>query len=642
LDTEEKLLSCEGQPVALTQKAFEMLYLLVRCSGHVVEREEFIQEIWPDTFVEEGILTVNISLLRKALGDSKNDSQYIETVPRRGYRFVARVKESQEESLDLIVEEHSQISVIIEEREESIALVEEAGKALVFDQRSKTKAWLSGNRMKLVAALVVVVLAVAIYLILILRPDQRVPQSAQGVRSIAVLPFKPMDAGSRDEAFELGMADTLITRLSHLRAMTVRPTSAVRKYMGLEQDSIAAGREQRVDLVVEGSIQRSGDMIRVTIRLMNVKDGSTLWAYKCDQLCTDIFQLQDSISEDLAQALMLKLTDEEEQMLTKRYTKNKEAYELYLRGRFHFYQTLSDPAEYSKAMEYFKQAINIEPSYALAYAGLADSATMIASHAGQPHEYVTAIEAAKKALELDDTLAEAHTSLAMVKFIYLWDWAEADKHFKRAIELNPNYPQAHNDYGFYLVSMGQFDEGIAKSKRSLELDPVSIYIIDGTAASLYLARRYDEVIEVCRKGVEIKPGDRHLHSLLSGAFYEKGMYNEALAEYIKGIPQWYEEWLGKKYAEKLRRTYEARGWKGIWQVRLDYYNEQSKQGFPYPYGIGALYALLGEKDQAFEWLERAYKERADGLIHLKVEPVFDSLRSDPRFADLLRRMGFPP
>jgi DNA-binding winged helix-turn-helix (wHTH) protein/TolB-like protein len=340
LDPKERLLLRDGQALTLTPKAFDTLLLLVENSGHLLTKEEMLRRLWPDTFVEEANLTNNISILRKALGETQDGHPYIRTIARVGYRFVASVRLTSGNAAKLIVDEPGTSTLV--GREDVIAGVYE---------KTRAKEGVSGIRrfalQTLAACVVLAGLAVGSYFWI----NQREQQSATGVkiRSIAVLPFKPLVAGSRNEALELGMADTLITKLSNLTEITVRPTSAVRKYTNLEQDPVAAGREQQVDAVLDGSIQWSGEKIRVSTRLIRVNDGSQLWTHQCDEQCADVFAMQDSIAEEIAGTLALKLTGEERKLLTKHYTENREAFQLYLMGRFFWNKGTRDAGEKSIA-----------------------------------------------------------------------------------------------------------------------------------------------------------------------------------------------------------------------------------------------------------------------------------------------------
>ncbi len=564
IDTAEQLLLRDGRPVQLTRKAFDTLLALVENSGRLIEKDELMRIIWPDAFVEEANLANNISLLRKILGDRPDSRLYIETIPRRGYRFVASVKELENG----------------DGKDEAIA----------------------------------------------------------SVRSIAVLPFKPLNPDDGDEYLGLGIADALITRLGNIRKIVVRPTSAVRKYTGLEQDPLEAGWELKVESVLEGSIQRSGERIRVTVQLVDISDSAPLWAEKFDEKFTDIFAVQDSISEKVAAALTLKLTNEERRLLTKRYTENTEAYRLYLQGLHYKNKGTKDAA--LRAIDYYNRAIEIDPRYALAYTGLADSYCWFSHVYSDPRETAPkAKAAAERALEIDYSLAEARTSLARISISWDWNWEAAEREFLRAIELNPNYAEAHQWYGFYLTVMGRFDEAIREIDRAQELDPLSFMRSAFRGWSLYFARQYDEAIEQFRKLVEMDPNFHMAYWGLGLTYDEKGEFSEAIAEFQKALSS--PEGGGAEMMTRLGHVYATSGKREEARRLLDELDEMSAHRYISPMLRARIHTGLGETERAFEFLERAYTERSPWLVYLKVDPVFDSLRPDPRFANLVRRMGLP-
>ena len=462
------------------------------------------------------------------------------------------------------------------------------------------------------------------------RPLQRRPS-----RAIAVLPFRPISSAGRDEYLELGMADALITKLSNIEEIVVRPTSSVRKYTDLEQDSTVAGRELRVESVLEGSIQRRDNQLRVTARLVTVEDGRTLWAGKFDEDFTDLFAVQDSISEKVAGALALKLTGEEKERLTKRYTDNTAAYQHYLRGHYFFNKRSLEG--YNKAIEYYQRAIEIDPNYALAYTGLADCYANCSTMEISPkHASIKARSAAMKALEIDDTLAEAHNALAHVNVNLDWDWLSAEREFKLALNLNPNYVEAHHRYSHYLVAMGRFEESLTESLRGLELDPLDLTMNTHLGWHRLMAGHNDQAIEQLKKTLELDKSFVMARHYLAQAYERKGMYREAIAELQKvrdlyGPSQIASGLLGHAYAVAGQRD-EA-------QKMIDELKEQSKREYVWPYNIAIIHVALGEKDQAFEFLEKACDDGSDDLIYLNVDQMFDSLRSEPRFKKLLRRIG---
>lgn len=458
------------------------------------------------------------------------------------------------------------------------------------------------------------------------------------IKTIAVLPFKPLVAESRDESLELGMADTLITRLSLIRQMIVRPVSAVRKYNKLEQDAVAAGQEQRVDAVLDGNIQKSGERTRVTVRLVSVRDGRQLWTDQFDEKLTDILAVQDSISERVAGKLVANLSGEEQKRLTKRDTANADAYQAYLKGRYFWSKRTTEALR--KSIELFELAIEKDPTYALAYSGLADAYAVSSSYSlfSTKDAVARARAAATKALQIDSQLAEAYTTLASVSSDN-WEWEEAERQFKRAIDLNPNYATAHQWYSEHLGRVGRLAESLAEMRRAQELDPLSLIASAGVGACYYMARQYDQAIEQLRKTLDLDPNFLPALIHLGLAYLQQGKYEEAIAVFQKGriLSEGNEVLLSL-----IGHTYAVSGRKNEAKKTLEGLEELSKQGHVPTFTRAVIYIGLGDRDRAFEWLEKAYQERNMGLTFLKLDPFFDPLRSDPRFAHLLRCMGLPP
>jgi DNA-binding winged helix-turn-helix (wHTH) protein/TolB-like protein/Tfp pilus assembly protein PilF len=630
IDRRERLLLHDGAPVPLPPKVYDTLLALVMRSGHIVEKEELMRAVWPDTFVEDANLTVNISALRKALGEGESEHHYIETVPRRGYRFVSPVIEVKNDSAASYAEANPNPRLILEDERKVEATKEESADYTFVHPLLRSRGW----GWSLIGIFVLVGLAVIAYYTWLSRAERGLK-----VRSIAVLPFKPLVADNRDEPLEMGMCDALITRLSGLHQLIVRPTSAVVHYNKPGQDSLTAGRELGVDALLDGFVQKSGDKVRVTAQLLRISDGKHLWSAQFNENFTDIFAVEDSISKQMVEALLLNLTGEEQRRVTKHYTENIEAYELYLRGRY--FQDKRTPEGLNKSIDYFQLATRKDPRYALAFAGLADSYVVLAVRVDMPPKdsYRQAKTAAIQALEIDDTLAEAHASLGNVQYWYDWDWSAAETEFKRAVELGPNYPTAHQLYASYLIVMGRHPEALSEIKQAHSLDPLSLPINVQVARILYFSREYDEAIEQCQKTLEIDPNFGGAHLFLGRLYKEKRMYREALTELEKA-----RRLLGGS-AEVLALigyTDAVSGSRVEAQDVLVELQGLSKQGYVSPYHLAMVYAGLGEQNQAFDSLDKAYAEREGRMTILKFAPEFDSLRSDPRYADLVRRIGLTP
>ena len=417
----------------------------------------------------------------------------------------------------------------------------------------------------------------------------------------------------------------------------MRPISAVRKYSSLEQDPIAAGRALQVDAVLDGNLQRSADRIRVTVRLVSTEDGATLWADKFDEKFTDLFAVEDKLSERLASTLALQLTGEEKQLLVKRYTNNAEAYQAYLKGRFFWSKWTKESL--LKAIEAFEQALQLDSNYAPAYSGVADAHNLL-GYLGfvPPREAFPKSEAAaREALRLDDKLGEAHLSLAKTKFFYDWDWPGSEREIQRALELSPNVADVHSMHGTYLMAMGKFDEALAERKRGLALDPLSPFFHVNVGWSYFYQHDYDQAIEWYKKALELDPHYRLAQEDLSTALMQKGDYEQALPILLKLRA---ESGVSQASLDALRQAYASTGKAGYWRKELEFAEERAKQGKPLnPWRMARIYTELEDKDQAIAALEKAYEERHSLLVFLRVVPLFDRLHGDPRFADLLRRIG---
>ena len=638
LEPADHILLRDGEPVALRPKEFAVLVALVESHGHVLTKDELLKGVWSGQLVEEGNINRQISTLRRALGETSDEPRYIETIPKVGYRFVAPVREIRDQCADMVIERHTIARIVTEEEE-----VADGGGA--FEPSLGPKALLASgekevNRRRSLALVAVVVLLAGLTLALGYAWSSRKSQEVKTVatvRSLAVLPFKPIGAGEEDEYLGLGMADALITKLSNIREINIRPTSAVRKYDVPDQDPVAAGRELRVEAVIEGSVQRVGDRIRVTVQLVSVRDGAPLWAEKFDEQFTNIFAIQDRISGQVARALTL--SSMEQGLLTKRYTENSEAHQLYLKGRYFWNKRTVEGL--NKGIGYFSEAVEKDPSYALAYVGLADSYSLLSDYGGLPPKeaYPKARRAAMQALALDERLAEAHAALGLIKTSYDWDWTGAENEYRRAIELNPNYETAHQWYAEYLSGMGRHQEAIAEIRRAKEINPVSLIINAVEVSVLYIAREYDQAISQGQKALEMDPHFAEVYGYLRRCYDQTGMYKEAIAarqmrRRLAG--------LDAEETAALREAAAAASARVYWQKRLEQQVEESKRELSTAVDMAEIFAQLGEKDEAFKWLERAYEERSVMMMYLKVLPNLDPLRSDSRYADLLRRVGHTP
>ena len=654
LDPVERRLLRNGETIALTPKAFETLRVLVENSGRLLGKDRLMEMLWTDAFVEEGNLADNISKIRQALGDSRKEPRFIETVSGRGYRFTAEVRRVEAEALQEIPSDgrsterqpESSGNFALDETKktqtgESETSLEIASSSAEPERSQATpvKSNIQKQRIQPLVGMFAIVVAgtLPFYIWYTSRPQP--PSPSATTQSIAVLPFKPLVAGDRDEALELGVSDTLISGLSRLRQLTVRPISAVRRYTDLETDALAAGRELRVESVLDGNIQRAGDRIRISARLVRVDDGVTLWAETFDEKFTDIFTVQDSISQKIVEALALQMTGVERGQLTKRYTANTEAYQLYLRGRFFWNKLTRDGLQ--KSLDFYSQAIEIDPGYAVAYAGLADSYNLLGSYGFWPmkESHPKARSAAEKALALDTDLAEAHTSLAAVLADYYWEWPAAEKHFNLALALNPNYPLAHSWYSQQLARMGRLDESVQEAKTAQTLDPLSSNADSHLGLALYRARRFDEAAASLQKTLEFNPQALDAHIFLGFVYVQQRRNEEAIGEF-KIVAEMSQR--NPSMRALLGYAYASGGQGDEARAILKEFDSQTGKQPVSQIEIAMIHIALGELDQAFEWLDMAYEKRAWQLGFLKVEPIFDPLRGDPRFDDLMHRLNLSP
>jgi TolB-like protein/Flp pilus assembly protein TadD len=453
--------------------------------------------------------------------------------------------------------------------------------------------------------------------------------------SIAVLPFVNLSPDPENEYFSDGLTEELIDALTKVDGLHVAARSSAFMFKGKTEDIRKIGEQLNVKTVLEGSVRKAGTKLRVTAQLITIADGYHLWSESYNRDMADIFAVQEEIARTIVNTLKVKLVGEQDRPLVKCTTENLEAYQLYLKGRYFWNKRTEEGLK--KGVEHFEQAIAKDPNYALAHVGLADCNNVLGalSYLHPKDAFSAAKLAAKRALELDESLSEAHASLAFVTFRYDWDWLQATKEFARALELNPNYPEAHHWYALYLLEMGQFDAALAEMNRAQELDPLSLVINANRGWILYCARQCDQAIEQCRKTLEMDPNFARAHLWLGQVYGQKGLYNEAIEELQKA------NLLDDStlILARLGHVYAISGQRGAAQKVLGKLKEVSKRRYVSPVDTALIYFGLGEKEQAFEWLERAYEEHFFDHVFLKVEPMLDSQRSDPRYMELLKKMG---
>jgi serine/threonine-protein kinase len=554
LDPAASLVVRHDKQLPLTPKAVETLRVLVQSSGSMVSKETLLNEVWPGSFVGDGSLMRNISDLRKVLGRDARGDQYIETVPKRGYRFVSPVKELEEDD-----------------------------------------------------------------------PLHR--------RTIAILPLKLLSGSPRDNCIGLGIADAVITKLSAIRECIVRPTTVVSEYLRSQEDPAAIGRQLGVEFVLDGTVRRLGDRMRVTVRLVATARQTPVWAETFEEKFADILSFEESISEELAGALALSLSTEQRKLLTKRYTENAAAYQLYLRGRFHWGKRSQEGLR--QAIQHFNRAIEIDAEYPLAYSALASSYALVPMLCPVPSSKFLpkAKAAAITALDIDDTLVEARSALAFVKWHYDWDWEGAKREFQRILKFQPHDPVTRQWYGLLLVEQGEFSAAIAQARKAQSIDPVSVSIRGNLATVLHFAGRYDEAMEEARRTLAMDPGSFRAQWILGLALEQKGDLQEAVKQLEKAsqmsrrVPVALGA-LGHAYAAAGRADQATRVLKDL----MGHVPEVCS------YAKSVISLGLGNKNQALEWLDKACDDKEFYVVTLKVDKRFGDLRSSARFRSILQRV----
>ena len=615
LDSAKRVLSGpDGRPEPLMPKAFDLLVYLVANAGRLIDKDELMSAIWPDTVVEENNLTQNISALRRALGERHRENRFIATVPGRGYKFVAPVT--------IVIESSSSSGLDGDVIPGNSAPLADSD---IRPEQTESRV----SRVPVILAAGVAVILVSGIFFLLSRPGS---VGADGeINSLAVLPFKPLVPDNRDDALELGMADTLIAKLSG-GEIVVRPLSAVRRFANIDQDPVEAGRALGVEAVLDGSIQIADDRVRISAMLIRVRDGKRLWADQFNQKAPDIFELQDSISERVASALRTTFANK----ARKNYTESLEAYQLYAKGKLHISRLVLP--ELQRGIAYFEQAISVDPTYAPAYVELANAyRAMALTNDARPSDVMPkAKAAARRAVEIDDGLAEAHTALAFISFWYDFDPSEAEKHHRRALELDPNSSLSRFAYAHFLSNTGRPDEALFEIRRARELDPVSIVTNAQEGQILFFAGKDEEAMRVLQSTAEMDSNFWLTPLFMSRIYIKRGNWDAAIAAATKArdLSNGNSEAIATIGFAQARagKTVEARA------ILLEL-EERAKIRYVPSYTLAQLYTALGEKEKALDLLEASFTNRDSLMAFLKVEPKWDELRSEPRFIELLKKMN---
>jgi TolB-like protein/DNA-binding winged helix-turn-helix (wHTH) protein/Flp pilus assembly protein TadD len=613
-----------GLRVRLQEQPFQVLVMLLKHPGEVVTREELQKKLWPaDTFVDfDHGLNKAINKLRDALGDSAESPRFVETVARRGYRFLAEVKVADAapiRSPELATQPH----LAAEARDRP----DLAGKLAMPKHFLPPLAW----KISAFALLLLMTALVTWKLHSWNRPSPV-------IRSLAVLPLESLSSDASQDYFADGMTDELISDLGQISALRVISRTSVMAYKHTRKPLPQIARELNVDAVVEGTVLRSGDRVRITAQLIEASADKHLWSQSYEGELRDTLALQNKVARAIADQIRINLNPQEQAALKNVKVVNPEAYVSYLKGRYFWNKRTADGLKV--ALAYFNQAIDEDPKYAQAYSGLADTYALLGDWqyaVMTPKEALPKAKvAAIKALELDSALGEAHNSLAFCLDGFDWDFDSAGKEFRRAIELNPGYATAHHWYAWHLSLLGRYDEAIAEMRKAENLDPLSLIINADLAELLVLAHSYDESIRQSRKTIEMDPNFGLAHNQLAQAYLQKQMYDEAIAELQKAVQL---SGGSPTVIANLARAYAASGKRSEAVKLLSDLKKRSSPGYSHASEIAVIYAALGDKDQAMIWLEKAFEERFNPGVLLR--PGFDPLRSDPRFEDLARRIGLP-
>jgi TolB-like protein/DNA-binding winged helix-turn-helix (wHTH) protein/Tfp pilus assembly protein PilF len=610
IDVVKRRLLRDEEVIRVTPKAFDLLLVLVEESGRTVEKDELLDRVWPGTAVEENNLNQNITALRKSLGDSRQESQYIATIPGIGYRFVAEVRRVEEEDL----------------AQRRKGAKEEVAKEALNPVRA--------SRVFRYALLILVPVVLAALGFALYRREGPRP----AMSSIMVLPLENISGNAAEEYFADGMTDALIGDLAKIRGLHVISRTSSMHYKGTKKSLPEIAREINVDAIVEGTVQRSGDRVVVRTQLIHAPTDRHLWVGDYTRDVRDVLDLQSEIARAVAQEVRIQMTPDEQARFASRRPVRPRAYDDYLQGRYLYWNKRTEE-NLNKAIALFQSAIKEDESYAPAYVGLADcynalGAVQVASM--PPLEARRqAEEAATKALQLDSGLAEAYSALGYVKH-FNWEWTAAEQNYKRAIELNPSYANGHNFYASYLMSRGRIDESIAASNRARELDPFSLSISAQRGFLFENARRYDEAIEQLRNVIAMDSNHYQALWILGHTYAANKQFDEAVvtAEKAVAVSERTPGALGM-----LGLTYGLAGRKAEATKVLNELLELNKNRYVTPAAFVNVYIGLGDKEQAFVWLEKAFKERSNYVAYLKVFPLLDPIRSDRRFDDLVRRIG---
>jgi TolB-like protein/DNA-binding winged helix-turn-helix (wHTH) protein len=619
LDLQAGQLRKNGHRVRLSQKSFQLLAILLERPGEVFTREELRQRLWSaDVFVDfDHGLNKSVQKLRESLCDSAESPRYIETLQRIGYRFIA--------PLNGVVQSRQVLEPLPAAVKEAEPVVETPAPDLPTKppaRKYKQIFWLTAAVVLLVAGI-----ATGVYL----RQSQR---RIRPINSLAVLPLENLSGDHSQDYFADGMTDELITELARIPALRVVSRTSVMQVQekGVRKSLQQIARELNVDAIVEGSVVRSGESVRITAQLIDARSDRHLWAQSFESQTSDIVSLQDSVAREIANQTKAVLAPPRTSAKNDSMHINSAAYDAYLRGRYFL-----NKRDANKSVAYFRQAIALDPTYASAYAGLSDSfeSQSLLDNARPEDVMPKALAAAKRAIELDPDDGEAYTALGGVETTYEWNWTAAEANLTRGIALSPSYSYAEMRFAVYLDSQNRPEEAVMHMRRALELDPLSFLINRHLGSTLFFARHYDEALDYLRRAGEMEPSRLGVvDNWISWIYEKKGMHDDAVTHDLMAIGGY----VPQAETDHLRSTYQHAGWKAYWQARIDAMNSGPEaQCTPYDLGLG--YLRLGDRDRALTSFNRAIDRRCFWMIWLKVDPMVDDIRTDPRYNDLLRRVN---
>lgn len=624
-----------GLRLRLSEQPFQILAMLLERPREAITREELQRRLWPgDTFVDfDHSLNNAVMRLREVLGDSSENPRFIETLPRRGYRFIAPVE---------VIHDAVPASASPDSDKEVPETVPPALPAapVIPTPVLSNGHWLSLSRIAILLAAAAAVVAVFGITLHYVRAAGVERERTERARSLVVLPLENLSGDKNQEYFADGMTDDLIANLAKIRSLRVISRSSAMAYKGTRKPLSEIARDLNVDAVVEGTVMRVGDRVRITAELVQVSTDRHLWADTYESQIGDILALQNRVSSAIVDEIRINLTPEEKERLAGTPAVSPAAYENYLKGRFYWNKRSDENLH--RAIDYFEAATRDDSRYALAYAGLADCYGIIGATifgtmpSGEAAPKAKA--AALKALQLDPSLAEAATSLATVKFNYDWDWSGAASEFQYAIQLNPSYATAYQRYSLYLIAMGRFEDSFQQINKARELDPLSISINFSLGWRLYMARHYDRAIEQLRNTLDMDPSYELPHLVLGQAYEQKGDFAHAIPELKKAAELSHNTPL---MVSGLAHGYAVAGNRAETEKLLNQLLADSKKHYVSPYYVSIIYAGLGKNELATDWLEKALADHSNGLVFLKVEPELDGLRSNSRFVALQQKLGLP-